>query len=726
MGTRKNVFSFSDDEDENEKLINSVQPLPSNAVERSAFTAQEFDPDTFLSSRRHLGLERMKTELNTHLKLLKSELVELINRDYQDFINLSTDLKGVDREINDLKTPLSSMESQVQQVRDHFQSVIQSLETKLQTRAQLRDKKAVLKLLLNIHESVTKVEDLLGINTDTVKPVLGQDEAVIVDDSLGKQIERVAIEYNQMQHLVRRGKHLAFVTENEWRITRIKDTLEHKLSKALSAALNQIRLGEVNKATKQSLVQCLRTYALIDQATIAEKIIRETFVRPALAKIITPKAVEGARNYGSPTLHDYPLTTMYQRILTFASTDLQPISDIVQKTLKGSNYDILVNTLWLETTEKINKECKSIFAAGQTDIFHKNYSATISFISSLEGLCSSKRSLLCLRNHPSYTEFLKRWQLPVYFQLRFREIIKDVEHVLGDVNQGLVMQKSTDNAILAGTNAILNAVGQCWSDQVFLYGLSHRFWKLTLQLIKRYNGWALGMIDYLNSEKTSATITKTASESTEFLIILRHDINSLTSKIKVQTNSLILPKLPSNIQDLPLFKESIEDALSYLEEDMESKITTSITNRISLTNAENLKLVKSMTNQYRHSNKSEPKEPSYFIPKLFNPVHELIQIYRNTANKEVDPLWIKSIVDLIIQEYAATVNDLLSNLNKSEESLKKSKNTKGQLSDEDKIRLQLYLDVEQVGAELKNIKIDTADIDSYPTLLQTVKPYSKK
>jgi hypothetical protein len=184
----------------------------------------------------------------------------------------------------------------------------------------------------------------------------------------------VAIEFNQMQHLVRRGKDLAFVTENEWRITRIKDTLEQKLSSALSAALSQIRLGEVTRATKQSLTQCLRTYALIDQTQIAEKIVRKEFIRPFLTKIITQKAVEGARNYGSPTGTDeskHPLSIMYTKVLTFASTDLQPILDITQKTLKGSNYEILVNSLWLETTERINKECKSIFAAGQTDVFHK-------------------------------------------------------------------------------------------------------------------------------------------------------------------------------------------------------------------------------------------------------------------------------------------------------------------------------------------------------------------
>jgi hypothetical protein len=113
LQAKRNIFSFSDDEDDDDKLINSVQPLPSNAVERSAFTAPEFDPDIFLSSRRHLGLERMKTELNTHLKLLKTELVELINRDYQDFINLSTNLKGVDRDIENLKSPLADMQIQV-------------------------------------------------------------------------------------------------------------------------------------------------------------------------------------------------------------------------------------------------------------------------------------------------------------------------------------------------------------------------------------------------------------------------------------------------------------------------------------------------------------------------------------------------------------------------------------------------------------------------------------
>jgi chromosome condensin MukBEF complex kleisin-like MukF subunit len=47
------------------------------------------------------------------LKQLKAELVELINKDYQDFVNLSTNLKGVDKDINELKQPLYKIENQV-------------------------------------------------------------------------------------------------------------------------------------------------------------------------------------------------------------------------------------------------------------------------------------------------------------------------------------------------------------------------------------------------------------------------------------------------------------------------------------------------------------------------------------------------------------------------------------------------------------------------------------
>lgn len=111
------MFSFGDDSEVDDVFGAGLEPLSEQAVDRKAFTAPDFDPDRFLSTRRHLGLERLKVDLNRHLKLLKTELVELINRDYQDFINLSTNLKGVDVAIHDLSRPLTRMEVEVQVTR---------------------------------------------------------------------------------------------------------------------------------------------------------------------------------------------------------------------------------------------------------------------------------------------------------------------------------------------------------------------------------------------------------------------------------------------------------------------------------------------------------------------------------------------------------------------------------------------------------------------------------
>merc|ERR1739838_1032103 len=66
-----------------------------------------FDKDDFMKSnytvdnfvRVHqasgsVGLETLRDDLGVYLKILRSAMIELINRDYADFVNLSTNLTG--------------------------------------------------------------------------------------------------------------------------------------------------------------------------------------------------------------------------------------------------------------------------------------------------------------------------------------------------------------------------------------------------------------------------------------------------------------------------------------------------------------------------------------------------------------------------------------------------------------------------------------------------------
>lgn len=54
---------------------------------------EDFDVDHFVSDcRKRVQLEALRDDLELYYKLLKAAMVELINKDYADFVNLSTNL----------------------------------------------------------------------------------------------------------------------------------------------------------------------------------------------------------------------------------------------------------------------------------------------------------------------------------------------------------------------------------------------------------------------------------------------------------------------------------------------------------------------------------------------------------------------------------------------------------------------------------------------------------
>ena len=54
---------------------------------------ENFNVDEFvLECRRRVQLEDLRDDLSVYLKILRSAMIELINKDYADFVNLSSNL----------------------------------------------------------------------------------------------------------------------------------------------------------------------------------------------------------------------------------------------------------------------------------------------------------------------------------------------------------------------------------------------------------------------------------------------------------------------------------------------------------------------------------------------------------------------------------------------------------------------------------------------------------
>lgn len=131
----------------------------------------------------------------------------------------------------------------------------------------------------------------------------------------------------------------------------------------------------------------------------------------------------------------------------------------------------------------------------------QNFETTQAFIRSLEYLAPSLQSVAKMRAHPSFGAFERRWQLPVYFQLRWKEIVSKVEEGLQSPSlspSATVKPLKKAEFVLGQSVVIWNGVCECWSADIYLRELGHRFWRLTLQVYFLVNSTAPLLMQIVN------------------------------------------------------------------------------------------------------------------------------------------------------------------------------------------------------------------------------------
>lgn len=742
--------------------INEIDKLIVS-FERSAFMNPGFSPETFLMDRRHIELNKIKKDLHEHLKELKVELVELINHNYTDFIDLSTILVGTDKLINNLKYPLINMRRDVEDVRNIYLEVIKDLETKLNKRSELREKKACLQLYININNSIKKIEELLKTVTDIENEKASMSNQMMLIDC--KKIERIAIEYNQLHYFVEKGKGLKFITNIDWKIAKIKDNILSSLEDMLTRSLEGLKdkKDKEDEELEQLLVQCLRTYELIDKIEEVEEIIRKVLVKPFIAKKITKQSLEfdplAFSTFPKNSKEANPLTEMYNRIIEFIRVNCWTIIKISVKVLSDTRFDIFTNSFWAEISTKIINDIPMIFAPGIPEVFHKNYNCTMDFVSEFEMLFSCQKNVEKFRNSQYYIDFMKHWQLPIYFQIRYKNIITTFEDYLVP-NSKLIEELSSyeinklDEINTVANKKLIESIKFCWSDQVYLYLLTHKFWKLTMQLITRYILWIKDYIqnviisEYklksiesspsplknisvltspnaikLSQSNTSISAMNSSSDNDSMYpkahVVLYFNIINIYNEIITTTQDIVKSKI-SNLDNMrnvlnDNVKSTLETLTSFLPIIQEKICSVLIKNCSDII----INMIKGIPTMYRRTNKEPPTKPSIWVQTIFQSLNTFLEQYKS-MDESIKKEWIKKVVTDVTLCYTASVNDTLKAVRELEGSLKRLKKVKKggfgisnsssslfggkeTMSDEDKIRLQMELDIKQYGEELKKL-----------------------
>lgn len=109
------AISYSDGESRDSDYDANGLPFV-KPIKRSAFSAPEvFDPDAFLMAQhRYQRLEDLHSQLESWSGVLQKELIELINRDYADFVGLGKSVSGGTAKVDDMKLAVIGFRREVE------------------------------------------------------------------------------------------------------------------------------------------------------------------------------------------------------------------------------------------------------------------------------------------------------------------------------------------------------------------------------------------------------------------------------------------------------------------------------------------------------------------------------------------------------------------------------------------------------------------------------------
>lgn len=362
------------------------------------FYQKTFSVDEFLQEHRNAAtLETMRDDLGIYLKVLRSAMIELINEDYADFVNLSSNLVGLDQSIHSIQSPLVGLKDEISTIKETLQTTMQEVNECLEQKRQLHNELKSIQCLPNVRRSITKLDAILQdqlANDDELDPII---------------LERAVLE------LIKLRFDMQFCHRHFQRVDKIDGNVKcEELRRALLSKIEQHFLDVLQKKSVDQLERCLRIYCTLGECPAAEEIFRRAVVGPYLHHIVSEVSLQNC---------PHGLNGIYSQILEFIGKKMEQLLALTEgrmptiTTAHVKGFDFLINSFWTEVEHRIETHMASVFAPGNPDAFYQKYKCTNEFLGKLEDICATPERIERLRQHAQYKQFQAKWNLPVYFQV---------------------------------------------------------------------------------------------------------------------------------------------------------------------------------------------------------------------------------------------------------------------------------------------------------------------
>lgn len=440
--------------------------------------------------------------------------------------------------------------------------------------------------------------------------------------------------------------------------------------------------------------------------------------------------------------------------------------------------DLVTGGVWVPLATALMGDASikmAIFSPGIANIIQANYMAVDAFLSELAGrlLSSSisnseedeitsfevtssiaKCAQLRIMQHPTMLELNKKWNLPIYYQLRFGEACKRFDKAIAKVEEAGWL-----SPVFTGTQNVEQDIRKLgfelplfielydillsfWRVGVIIRPMAHRFLRGVIQMVGRSVSFVRSGLEKKNKGMPGAEKENghgggpshnylTWHERTDDVAAVAWDLtvleSCLTSDYTDLAAGIIAPTTDnennSNSEDeRNELRTIVSEVLGEISQDISPLIRTAwtgITEILTKQCSAPLAAVKGVAATYRMTNRPPPKQSSPFVSTILRPLKEFDAEFPNRAPPQIGGEWKIEVVRVVSERYSDAVEKLIVTVKQTEEALRKRKARKanaGGMTDGEKVMLQLHLDAHEFKMRADEVGIDAGAIEGVQKL----------
>jgi len=574
---------------------------------------------------------------------------------------------------------------------------------------------------------------------------------------------------------------------------------------------------------------CLRGLALLGTGKEAEN----TFARVAIMPLIRSKISMGRLDEGGSRgecaglfslLDDiaFSIASTFGSVLQLSegifavSKNDEGVKDVPTQSPLPMEVDLVTCGVWVPIATALMADTgirMAIFSPGIASILQANYTALDTFLSELavsllrksssrdcsdkageSGSNSSsfsednfeslyfqpiitnetiKNAQSRIYQHEKTTEFAKKWNLPIYYQLRFGECCTRLNKALVKTQRyGWNSNVFTGADTLASDMRhkegfelslfleLYDILLSLWKADVILRPLTHRFLRGAVQLLGRTIAFVKdgleGSIKFGEDRSGSATengslsingdaskssveneyhwgdrvddVASVAWELTLLETCITHDylqkIVSVVAPSDVANQSNMFNTEPELTELRAIISDVLVEASQEINPMIHKCWNEVIAGILTKKCSAPLSAVKGVAATYRMTNRPPPTQHSPFVSTILRPLKEFDAMFANRTPPQVGMQWKVFVVTTVSARYSVAVEELLATVQRTEVTLKSRKARRtaaGGMSDGEKVKLQLYLDYKEFAKNVEEVGVDGTSIPGVVKLESSTK-----